>query len=137
MNKNRNYRKIDENSINNKSLPHDINAEAAVLSAMLIDVNATAIAQENLKEEFFYRNAHKHIFATTRELFEESIEIDLITVINRLNEKDLLEKAGGKVYLNELSDVVLSAANIEHHINIVQQKKEYSELPKLLEAKAL
>lgn len=105
-----------------RTLPYDINAEAAVLSAMLIDSYAVAKALEGLKEEHFYRSAHKIIFRMMQHLFEEHKEIDLITLMNRLEQDDLLEKVGGPVYINELSDVVMSAANIDYHAKIVLEK---------------
>jgi len=62
-----------------RQLPNDINAEAAVLSAMMIDNFAVARAIEMLDDEHFYRTAHKNIFKNIKELFEENIEIDIIT----------------------------------------------------------
>ena len=67
-----------------RTLPADINAEAALLSAMLIDSDVVSKGIEKIKEEYFYRNAHKIIFRTMQELFFEGIEIDQLTLINRL-----------------------------------------------------
>ncbi|MEA1972195.1 MAG: DnaB-like helicase N-terminal domain-containing protein, partial [Candidatus Cloacimonadota bacterium] len=92
--------------------PQDINAEAAVISAMMIDAMAVSKAIEKLKEQHFYRTSHKFIFRAMSELFNEGIEIDLITVIARLEQNNLLEKSGTKSYLNEISDVVFTGANI-------------------------
>ncbi len=105
-----------------RSLPYDINAEAAVLSAMLIDSYAVAKALEGLKEEHFYRSAHKIIFRMMQSLFEDHTEIDTITLMNRLETNDLLEKVGGSIYISELSDVVMSAANLDYHAKIVLEK---------------
>ena len=102
--------------------PQDINAEAAVLSAMMIDALAVSKAIEKLQEQHFYRTSHKVIYRVMMELFNEGIEIDLITVIARLDQKNLLEKAGTKSYLNEISDVVFTGANILYHIDIVVDK---------------
>lgn len=106
----------------NRQMPHDLNAEAAILSAMMIDSYAISKVAEVLKEESFYRNAHKIIFRTIIDLFNNQIETDLITIIDDLNRKKLLEKAGGNEYLNDLSDVVLSSANVDYHIRIVEEK---------------
>lgn len=105
-----------------KQLPSDLNAEAAVLSAMMIDNRVVAQVIEGLNEEDFYRNAHKFIFSSMINLFESSIEIDIITLINNLKQKNLLEKVGGESFINDLSDVVLSAANVAYHIRIVKDK---------------
>ncbi len=105
-----------------RMLPNDINAEAAVLSAMMIDNNSVARVLELVKENHFYKNAHKIIFRAVCDLFEKNIEVDIITLIHRLEEKSELEKIGGKLYINELSDVVLSSANVEFHAQIVLEK---------------
>ncbi|NQV19515.1 MAG: replicative DNA helicase [Armatimonadetes bacterium] len=105
-----------------RQLPNDINAEAAVLSAMMIDNYAVARAIEMLDDEHFYRTAHKNIFKNIKELFEENIEIDIITLIDRLKQNKLLEKVGGETFINELSDMVLSGANIEFHAKIVLEQ---------------
>jgi replicative DNA helicase len=105
-----------------KLLPQDLNAEAAVLSAMMIDNFVVARALELLSEEHFYRTTHKNIFKAITELFEKNIEIDIITLCDILKQKNLLEKIGGEAFINELSDVVLSGANIEYHARIVLEK---------------
>lgn len=105
-----------------RSLPQDINAEAAVLSAMMIDRFSVAKTIEIIKEENFYKTAHKIIFRAISELFIQNVEIDVITLSNQLQQQGDLEKVGGRIYLNELSDVVLSGANLEYHANIVIEK---------------
>ena len=91
-----------------RALPADINAEAALLSAMLIDSDVVSKGIEKIKEEYFYRNAHKMIFRTMEELFNEGIEIDQLTLINRLERNNFLEKVGGIPYINEIADFVVS-----------------------------
>lgn len=103
-------------------LPQDTDAEAAVLSAMFIDGTAVSLALELLKEEDFYKNAHRQIFRAMRMLFEGQKEIDLITVRNKLELNGHLEEAGGVLYLNEISDLVLSGANMRYHAELVQEK---------------
>ncbi|HPR17880.1 MAG TPA: replicative DNA helicase [Candidatus Cloacimonadota bacterium] len=105
-----------------RQLPNDINAEAAVLSAMMMDNFVVAKAIENLEPDNFYRKAHEIIFRNIVELFEANIEVDIITLIDRLRTNSELEKVGGESFINELSDVVLSGANAEYHINIVLEK---------------
>ncbi|HNX02955.1 MAG: replicative DNA helicase [Candidatus Cloacimonas sp.] len=102
-----------------RALPADINAEAALLSAMLIDSEVVSKGIEKIKEEYFYRNVHKLIFRTMQELFFEGIEIDQLTLINRLERNNLLEKVGGIPYINEIADFVVSSANFDYHLNIV------------------
>ncbi len=108
--------------ISERSLPSDINAEAAVLSAMLIDSGVISKGIELIKEEFFYKTAHKLIFRTICELFNESVEVDALTLINRMERNNLLEKSGGVPYVNELVDYVVSSANFDYHLNIVTEQ---------------
>ena len=105
-----------------RQLPNDINAESAVISAMMIDSEAVAKAIEILEENDFYRTAHQVIFKEIVLLFEQNIEIDIITLINALKKSGKLEVVGGKVFINEISDVVISSANIEFHAAIVKEK---------------
>ena len=105
-----------------REAPKDINAEAAVLSAMMLDNFAVAKSIEMLDKDHFYRPSHKMIFENMIELFEENIEIDIITLIDKLKMNKQLEAVGGEAFVNELSDVVLSSANIEFHANIVLER---------------
>lgn len=109
----------DATQISQRSLPANINAEAAVLSAMLIDKDAANKGMEKLKEVYLYRTAHKMIFRIMQELTNENTEIDAITVIDRLERANLLDKVGGIPYINELSNVVVSSANFDYHLSIV------------------
>ena len=103
-------------------MPQDTNAEAAVLSAMMLDNALASQALEKLTEENFYRSAHKLIFQVIYELFAEHTEIDIITIIDRLKKKNYLDKVGGEAFINELSDMVLSGANLAYHLKIVLEK---------------
>lgn len=108
--------------ISERSLPADVNAEAAVLCAMLVDSSVVSKGIELIKEEYFYKTAHKLIFRTICELFNEGVEVDALTLINRLERNNFLEKAGGIPYINELVDFVLSSANFDYHLNIVTEQ---------------
>ncbi|MCB5251453.1 MAG: replicative DNA helicase [Candidatus Cloacimonadaceae bacterium] len=109
-------------SISERKLPADINAEAAVLSAMIIDSDVVSKGIEKLKEAYFYRLAHKFIFRNICELFNDGIEVDPLTLINRLERNNQLEKIGGIPYINEIADFVVSSANFDYHMNIVTEQ---------------
>ncbi len=111
-----------------RSLPYDINAEAAVLSAMMLDNVAASQAITDLDDKYFYRTAHKTIFQAMKELYKNSIEIDLVTITDQLKRSDKIDKIGGVAYINEISDVVLSTANLEYHIKIITEKAILREL---------
>ncbi|MGI6198035.1 MAG: replicative DNA helicase [Candidatus Cloacimonadaceae bacterium] len=108
--------------ISERGLPADHNAEAAILSAMLIDANVVSKGIEMIKEEYLSKPAHKTILRTIRELFNESIEIDSLTLIDRLQRNNQLDKVGGLPYISELADFVVSSANFEYHLNIVIER---------------
>jgi replicative DNA helicase len=107
---------------NIKVPPNDLNAEGAVLSAMILDNWAVARALELLKEEYFYKRAHRLIFRAMAKLFEANVEIDLITLIDELKKDGHFEDVGGTAYLSEISDIVSSSANIEAHAQIILEK---------------
>lgn len=108
--------------VSERSLPADVNAESAILSAMLIDSDVVSKGIEKIKEEFFYRSAHKMIFRAMSDLFNEAIEIDPLTLINRLERNNQLERVGGIPYINEIADFVVSSANFDYHLNIVTEQ---------------
>lgn len=108
--------------ISDRKLPADLNAEAAVLSAMLIDPDAVSRGIEKVKEIYFYRAAHKLIFRSICELFNDGIEVDTLTLINRLERNNNLEKVGGIPYINEIADFVVSSANFDYHVNIITEQ---------------
>jgi len=108
--------------ISERSLPANINAEAALLSAIMIDKNIVPKAIEKLREEHFSRTAHKMIFKAMQEMFYENIEIDGVTLIDRLDRNGHLDKVGGVPYVNQVSKVVVSSANFDYHYNIVLEQ---------------
>jgi len=102
--------------------PHDIEAEQAVLGSMLTDQDAVIDAIEVLKEEDFYREDHKIIFAATMSLYNKAEPIDIITVKDELIGSGKLENIGGIEYLAILPDKVPTSANAQKYIKIVEEK---------------
>ncbi|MBW6516226.1 MAG: replicative DNA helicase [Candidatus Cloacimonetes bacterium] len=109
-------------------LPYDEYAEAAVLSAILNDYTTVAKSVIQIKEEYFYKNQHRVIFRAMRALFENQMSIDLITLQNHLESSGNLEKAGGKEYLSDIYDCVVSGAHFEFHTKIITDKYLLREL---------
>lgn len=105
-----------------RTMPHDLNAEAAVLSAMMIDNTHCAKAFSQLSEDHFYKPAHRLLYRNMKELFNTGVVIDAITMLDVLDRNGVVEKIGGKEYLLELSDVVFSGANIDFYAQIIQSK---------------
>jgi replicative DNA helicase len=111
------------NAGSERKLPYDLNAEAAVLSAMMLDSYNLARGLDLIDDEnCFYRENHKIIFIALKDMFTQQIEVDLITMMDFLDQKNLLDKVGGKEYLIELEDVVSTGAHLEHYATIVKNK---------------
>ncbi|MBW6514483.1 MAG: replicative DNA helicase [Candidatus Syntrophosphaera sp.] len=89
---------------------------------MLIDSSIVSKGIEMIKEEFLSRTANRLIFRCICELFNEGVELDPVTLVDRMQRNNTLEKAGGVPYINELADFVISSANFDFHLNIVTEK---------------
>jgi len=102
--------------------PQNVEAEQAVLGAILIDKDSLYKIAGTVKSEDFYRADHQEIFAAMLELFEKRAPIDLVTLSDELKRGKKLEIAGGATYLAHLANQVLSSANIQKHSEIVAEK---------------
>lgn len=105
-----------------KPLPHSLEAERAVLGALLIANDSINAAIELVRSDDFFQTAHAIIFATMLELYEEEQKFDLITLSERLKQKKRLKDVGGAGYLASLLESVPTAVNVTHHAQIVAQK---------------
>ncbi|OQX82173.1 MAG: replicative DNA helicase [Candidatus Omnitrophica bacterium 4484_70.1] len=102
--------------------PQNIEAEMAVLGAMLINEDAILEVIEVVDEEDFYKEEHRIIFSSIVSLFDARKKVDILTVSEELNRKKLLEKVGGATYLTTLADFVPSSVNVGHYARIVREK---------------
>ncbi len=104
-------------------LPNSMDAEMAVLGAMLLSpAEAGSQVRERLDEQHFYYAAHQVIFREIAVLQDALQAIDLITLTQRLQDRNQLEEVGGAVYLTDLISRVPTTANVEHYIDIVWEK---------------
>ncbi|MEN3183868.1 MAG: replicative DNA helicase [Atribacterota bacterium] len=102
--------------------PHSVEAEQATLGSMLLDREALLKALEILRPEDFYYEAHRVIFESMIELFDEDKVCDLVTLAEKLRQKGKLESVGGMEYLAQIVNVVPTAANVEYYARIVEEK---------------
>jgi replicative DNA helicase len=102
--------------------PQALEAEQAVLGAMLTSKEAVSKAFQWLKADHFYKDAHVRIFSCMVELFDKGEPIDTISVVDRLKKKKELESVGGAYYITGLMESVPTTANIEHYAKIVLEK---------------
>lgn len=102
--------------------PQSLEAEQALLGASLIDPLVMNQIVELVSPPDFYRQAHQIIYQGILDLFEKGEPIDVITVAETLNDKDLLEPAGGRSYINDLAMSVITTENVPHYANIIRDK---------------
>jgi len=107
----------------NKPLPHNIEAEKALLGCILIDPEAIYKVADIISPEDFYKPAHQIIYSAILYLFERREAIDVLTVTNRLREMEELDKIGGPSYLFELINSAPTVMNVVNYAKIVKDKK--------------
>ncbi len=105
-----------------KVMPHNIEAEQAVLGSMFLSKYAVQKAIENLNADIFYLDSHSKIFNVLVELDEKHKPIDITTVTAELDRLKLLKQVGDVEYLSEIINSVASAANIDEYIKIIDEK---------------
>jgi replicative DNA helicase len=102
--------------------PYAEEAEAAVLGAMFMDQDAILRAAEHVDDTMFYREANRRIFRAMIAISERGAVVDPLTLADELGRRGELESSGGKEYIAFLVDAVPTAANVEYHAKIVQEK---------------
>ncbi|MCI8640050.1 MAG: replicative DNA helicase [Coprococcus sp.] len=103
-------------------LPHSIEAEQSVLGAMLMDRDAIATASESICGDDFYQKAYGVVFDSIVELFNEGTPVDLVTLQDRLKEKDVPEEISSLEFGRDLLTMVQTSVNIRHYAEIVAEK---------------
>lgn len=102
--------------------PQAVDLEEAVLGALMLERSAFLFINEFIKEEMFYKDGHQKVYSAIAHLFSKGSPIDILTITSELRRRGELEMIGGAYYITELTNRVASAANIEYHGRIVQQK---------------
>ena len=104
-----------------QGLPNNPDAEANVLSAMLLSNEVVEEALTELLPDDFYRPMNKALFETMHDMYDRSLPIDSITLIDYLSSKNKLQGVGGEAYILELMGQTLSLVNWQHHASIVRR----------------
>ncbi len=105
-----------------KTLPHNLDAERAILGAILLDDSALLAVFETLKPQDFYLDSHRKVLEKMIHLMNTSRPIDLVTLKDELQRSNELESVGGAAYLASLTDGLPRAMNIEYYARIVKEK---------------
>ena len=111
--------------------PHNIEAEQSVIGAMLMDKDAITTASEIICGEDFYQKSYGVIFDSIVELYDEGKPADLITLQNRLKEKDVPEEISSLEFVRDLVTAVPTSANVKYYADIVAEKSTLRKLIKM------
>lgn len=113
---------VKEKDTNISLMPQNVEAEEAVLGAILVNPNVMSKVVETLKPESFYKPAHRHIYEAMLQLFNTNEMIDIVSVSDVLNYNSKLETIGGRAFVNDLCYKTITTSNIEYYAKIVQEK---------------
>jgi len=102
--------------------PQNLEAEQAVLGAMMLEPEAGSSVFGMLQPDDFYRDNHRLIFSAIQDLFEKGDPVDLVSVAEVLRRQGRLEQVGGIATISEIARSVPSAANVEYYARLVSEK---------------
>ena len=112
----------EESGLRGRVPPHDLEAEKAVLSAILLDNAAIHDVATMLVPDDFYHPGHQVLYQAALTLDQDNRPVDLITLSEHLTSHKLLDRVGGPVALAEIADFEATAANVVHYAGIVRDK---------------
>ena len=122
-----------EEALIKRILPHSEEAERSVIGCMIMSRDAILAASELLSGEDFYQQQLGVVFDAMVELFNEGKPVDLVTLPDRLKEKDVPPEVYSVEFIRDLLDAVPTSANIRYYANIVSEKAMLRKLIKLNE----
>lgn len=122
-----------EEAIIKRVLPHSIEAEQSVIGSMMIDKDAIMAASELITGEDFYNKQYGVVFETMVELHENGKPVDLITLQDKLKEKDVPAEVSSLEFIRDIITAVPTSANIRHYANIVAEKSVLRKMIRLNE----
>src|SRR5512142_404238 len=111
-----------ETTVQERTLPHNLEAERTVLGAILLHNDAFNLAAELIDSGDFFRDAHRRIFDRMVALAERGNAIDLVTLKEELSRAGELDEVGGPAYIAALVDGVPRSMNVEHYARIIKEK---------------
>ncbi len=122
-----------EENIIKRILPHSVEAEQSVIGSMLMDREAITVASEIINADDFYSRQYGILFETMTEMNEEGQPVDLVTLQNRLREKDVPPELSSLEFVRDMITAVPTSANIKYYANIVAEKAVLRRLIRLNE----
>ena len=122
-----------EDALIKRVLPHSTEAEQSVIGSMLMDKEAVLAASEIITKDDFYERQYGVMFEAMVELYQEGKPVDLVTVQDRLRQKDIPEEVGSPEFVLGLMNAVSTSANIRYYAQIVYEKSLLRRLIRLNE----
>ena len=110
---------MEYQGLKDKTPPQNLEAEQAVLGAMLLDWNSVSNVISLLQADRFFSYQNQLIFEAMISLFSQNIHGDVLALINELTKNNKLQEAGGAAYIAALTDTVPTSANVEYYAQIV------------------
>ncbi len=108
--------------------PQSLEAEAALLGSLLLDREAIWRVTDVLEAKDFYKAIHRTIYEAVLEVLGRKEAVDILSITNRLKEKNELDAIGGTAYLTSLVNTVPTASNASHYAKIVHRKRIHRDL---------
>ena len=105
-----------------KQLPHSVEAEQAVLGSMLIDPRCVSEVIDKLRTDDFYIRQNKEIYETIYSMFNYSLTIDPVTVLENMKQNGYYDENQSRGYILQLMDTTPTAANVGEYIEIIKDK---------------
>ena len=122
-----------EEALMKRVMPNSVEAEQSVIGSMIMDREAIIAASEILLKEDFYHQQYGVLFEAMVELFNEGQPADLVTLQNRLKEKDVPPEVSSLEYVRDLVAAVPTSANVKYYAQIVKEKAVLRKLIKVTE----
>ncbi len=122
-----------EEALIKRVMPHSIEAEQSVVGAMLMDKDAITTSSEIISGSDFYQSAYGVIFDAMVELYNEGKPVDLVTLQERLREKDVPPEVASLEFVKDLVTAALTSANVKFYAQIVADKSLLRRLIRLNE----
>jgi len=117
---------MSKNKNNNAELselmPQNIEAEEAILGAILVSPTCMNRVIEHIGPESFYKPAHRYVYEAMLQLYNSETKIDIVSVSDVLNMNQKLELIGGRAFINDLSYKTITTTNVEYYAKIVKEK---------------
>ncbi len=102
--------------------PYSVEAEQAILGSIIVDPKCLSEVAVSLKPEYFYLPQHRDIYSTISSMYELSQVIDFVSLLEKLKKNGTYDEDGGKAYLTQLAQGVISSANISEYVAIVRER---------------